>query len=177
MPAVHSTPHPDEVLQLPSLWHGTVEQDWIDANGHMNIRHYLDIGADATDQVIRGAGIDDAYRAKRRMGVFTVEQHLSYLREMQLGTPYSAHVRILDRSAKVCHLLALIMDRASDQLACIFETVLVHMDLDSRSSTAFPEDVAAAYDRLQAEDRARASWPAPVCGILGTTRRPTGETS
>ncbi|NUL45516.1 thioesterase family protein [Cellulosimicrobium funkei] len=177
MPIAPSAPRPDQVLQVPSSSRGTVEDEWIDRNGHMNIRHYLDIGALATDQVIRTAGIDDDYRADRKMGVFTAEQHLTYLQEMRLGTPYSAHVRILDRSAKACHLLALIMDRTHDRLACLFETVLVHVDLQSRSSTAFPEDVAAAYDRLQAEDRVRSTWPAPVCGILGPTRRPSGETS
>lgn len=177
MPIAQNAPSPHEVLQIPSSASGTVVEDWIDRNGHMNIRHYLDIGALATDQVVREAGVDDDYRADRRMGVFTAEQHLKYLQEMRLGTPYSAHVRILDRSAKVCHLLALIMDRTQDKLACIFETILVHVDLESRSSTAFPEDVAAAYDRLQAEDRARSTWPAPVCGILGPTRRSSGETS
>lgn len=177
MPIDPSAPSPEQVLQVPSSTRGTVEEEWIDRNGHMNIRHYLDIGALATDQVVRAAGIDDDYRADRRMGVFTAEQHLTYLREMRLGTPYSAHVRILDRSAKACHLVALIMDRTHDRLACLFETVLVHVDLQSRSSTAFPEDVAAAYDRLQAEDRARSTWPAPVCGILGPTRRSSGDNS
>ncbi|WMY79235.1 thioesterase family protein [Citricoccus sp. I39-566] len=146
MPIAPSAPSPDQVLQVPSSSCGTVEEDWIDRNGDMDIRHYLDIGALATDQVVRAAGIDDDCRADRRMGVFTA-------------------------------LLALIMDRTHGRLACLFETVLVHVDLQSRSSTAFPEDVTAAYDRLQAEDRARSTWPAPVCGILGPTRRSSGDNS
>lgn len=164
-------PTTDEVLQIQPVWKDEVHPDWIDANGHMNIRHYFDLGGQSTQQVCQALGIDDAYRAERRLGVFTAEHHLTYLREMQLGTPITVHVRTLERSAKVGHMLALIMDRSQDRLACIFETVLVHVDLDSRRGTDFPEDVAAAYDRAVAHDQATASWPAPVCGILGPRSR------
>jgi acyl-CoA thioester hydrolase len=166
MVSTATVPTTTEVLQVPPSWTGEVEPGWIDMNGHMNIRHYLDIGGHSTDQVCRAMGINDDYRAIRRMGVFTAEQHLTYLQEMHLGTPITAHVRILERSAKVGHLVSLIMDREKDRLACIFETVLVHVDMDARSGLPFPDDVGAAYDRLVIEDQEAYSWPAPVCGLL-----------
>lgn len=168
---VRTVPTTDEVLQVPASWSDAVQQDWIDMNGHMNIRHYLDLGGLATDQVCRSMGIDDDYRSNRRMGVFTAEQHLTYLQEMHLGTPITVHVRLLERSSKVGHMVALVMDREKDRLACIFETVLVHVSMDTRSGMEFPDDVAAAYDRLRAQDEALYPWPAPVCGILGPRAR------
>ncbi|XKH58006.1 thioesterase family protein [Citricoccus nitrophenolicus] len=171
MAVVTVVPSAEEVLQIPVSWTDEVPEDWIDMNNHMNIRHYLDLGGLSTDQVIRNLGIDDDYRASRRMGLFTAEQHLTYLQEMRLGTPITAHVRVLDRSSKVCHLVALIMDREKGLLACIFETVLVHVDLDSRRGVEFPDDIAAAYDHLLADDHASYSWPAPVCGIMGPRAR------
>ena len=167
----HTVPTPEEVMQIEPAWTDEVPKDWIDVNGHMNIRHYLDLGGSSTDQVCRAMGIDDDYRAQRRMGVFTAEQHLTYLQEMRLGTSISAHVRTLERNAKVGHMLALIMDRDKDRLACIFETVLVHVDMNTRRGTVFPEDVAAAYDRFARHDRETLAWPAPVCGILGPRTR------
>ena len=164
-------PTTDQVLQIHPSWTDEVSPDWIDANGHMNIRHYLDLGGSATDQVCQAMGINDVYRGQRRMGVFTAEQHLTYLQEMHRGTSISVHVRTLERSTKVGHMLALIMDRDKDRLACIFETVLVHIDMDTRRGVEFPEDVAAAYDRFHARDREALNWPAPVCGILGPRSR------
>lgn len=162
-----TVPTTEEVLEIEPSWTDEVTKEWIDVNGHMNIRHYLDLGGNATDQICRAMGIDDDYRAQRRMGVFTAEQHLTYLREMRLGTSISAHVRTLKRGAKVGHMLALIMDRDKDQLACIFETVLVHVNMDTRRGTDFPADIAAAYDEFSRQDRKHLAWPAPVCGILG----------
>lgn len=168
---VRTVPTTEEVLQIPAAWSDSVHQDWIDMNGHMNIRHYLDLGGMATDQVCRSMGIDDEYRAARRMGVFTAEQHLTYLQEMHLGTPITVHVRLLERSSKVGHMVALIMDRERDRLACIFETVLVHVSMDTRKGLEFPEDVATAYDQIMAREQETLSWPAPVCGILGPRAR------
>jgi acyl-CoA thioester hydrolase len=164
---VRTSPTTEQVLQIAPAWTDEVRPDWIDVNGHMNIRHYVDLGGHSTDQVCRSIGIDDDYRDQRRMGVFTAEQHLTYLHEMHLATPITVHVRILERSAKVGHMVALIMDRDQDRLACIFETVLVHVDMDDRRGKDFPEDVATAYDRIVTRERETLAWPAPVCGILG----------
>jgi acyl-CoA thioester hydrolase len=168
---VLTVPTTEEVLQIPPAWSDAVHEDWIDMNGHMNIRHYLDLGGMATDQVCQSMGIDDDYRALRRMGVFTAEQHLTYLQEMHLGTPITVHVRLLERSSKVGHMVALIMDREKDRLACIFETVLVHVGMDTRKGLEFPEDVATAYDQIVTRELETLSWPAPVCGILGPRAR------
>ena len=43
----------DDVLTLPALMEGSVTSDFIDVNGHMNIRHYLDYGATSADVIIR----------------------------------------------------------------------------------------------------------------------------
>lgn len=167
--ATRVNPSAEQVLQIPVHWTDEVREDWIDVNDHMNIRHYVDMGGYSTDQVCQKMGIDDAYRSERRLGVFTAEQHLTYVHEMRLGTPITAHVRVLDRSAKVAHMLALIMDREKDRLTCIYETVLIHVDMDSRRPVDFPDDVAQAFDRFKAEDAAL-DWPAPVSGSLGIRR-------
>lgn len=41
-------PTTDEVLQIQPAWKDEVHPDWIDANGHMNIRHYFDLGGQST---------------------------------------------------------------------------------------------------------------------------------
>lgn len=158
-----------EILELPAVVETEVEPHFIDANGHMNIRHYVDIGGAASGLICQDAGITDGYRGRRRMGVFTAEQHLVYYSEMHLGDPVSAHVRVLDRSGTAVHMLVLIVDRARGQLACTFETVIVHVNLDTRRPVPLPPDVSAGFERHLGADQALL-WPAPVSGSMGIRR-------
>ena len=171
MPKVASLPTVQEILQLPVSWQGSVQDDWIDENGHMNIRYYIDIGGYSTDKVCRDIGIDNAYRSERRMGVFTAEQHVTYLTEMHLGTNFTAHVRMVDISDKVGHMISMIVNADSSELACIYETVLVHVDMDTRRSQPFPDDVSSAFSTLRAEHE-ELKWQAPTSGSLGI-RKPS----
>lgn len=159
----------DQVMDLPALMEGTVMPDFIDVNGHMNIRHYLEYGAKCADVTCRDIGIDDAYRAERRMGVFTVEHHLRYYRELHEGEKFSAHTRVLERSDKAVHLMSLLLDRTHERLSNTLEIVLVHVDMDSRRTQVMPGDVAAGWDRHIGRSAAF-DWVAPVCGAMGVRR-------
>lgn len=167
--SVFELPSYEQVLEVPALLDGTVDPDFIDVNGHMNIRHYLDYGAHSADVICRDVGIDDDYRAGRRMGVFTAEHHIRYFGEMHEGEKFSVHTRFLERSAKVGHLLACILDQANEVLACTLEIVLVHVDMDTRRPVAFPDDIAEEIDRWIAESL-QIAWPAPVSGSMGVRR-------
>jgi len=161
-------PSYDQVLDLPALLEATVDPDFIDLNGHMNVRHYLDAGAHGADRLIRDAGIDDAYRAERRLGVFTAEHHIRYFSEMHEGDKFTVHTVLLDRSARAAHLLAFVVDRVDEVVACTVEIMLVHVGLDSRRPEPFPADVAARLDEWI--DRSQVSWPLPVSGAIGIRR-------
>ena len=165
-----SRPTAAEVRELPTLLKATVEPRWIDANGHMNIRHYLELNAEGTTILCDGhLGINDAYRAVRRMGVFTAEHHLKYFSELHLGEQLSVHVRVLDRSDKAIHMMGLLVDDTHDRLANTLELTLVHVDMDSRSATPMPAEVASGFDRFIDESKALA-WAAPLCGAMGVRR-------
>ena len=51
---------------LLRLMEFTVRPEWIDYNGHMTDSRYLQVFGDATDALLRYAGIDDAYRNSGR---------------------------------------------------------------------------------------------------------------
>lgn len=159
-------PSYQQVLELEPLLSEEVSPDFIDVNGHMNIRHYLDFGALSADVICRQVGIDDDYRADRRMGVFTAEHHIRYFSEMHEGGKFSVHTLFVGRSAKAGHLLAFLLDRDREVLACTVEIVLVHVGMDSRRPVEFPDDVAAAIDAWVAQ-AADVTWPVPLSGAMG----------
>lgn len=167
--SVDLLPTYDDVLDLPALLEGTVSPSFIDVNGHMNIRHYLDAGANGADVICRRSGIDDDYRARRRMGVFTAEHHIRYFAELHEGDTFSVHARFLGRSGKAGHLITFVLGRDRELLSCTVEILLVHVDMDIRRPVEFPPDVAAGLDEWIAAGEA-VGWPAPVCGVMGIRR-------
>ena len=158
-----------QVLELTALLEGTVSPDYIDVNGHMNIRHYLEYGAVSADVICRQVGIDDGYRAERRLGVFTAEHHIRYFGEMHEGESFSVHTVWLDRSARAGHLLAFLLDRTHEVIACTVEIVLVHVGMDTRRPAPFPDDVAAAIDEWVTVAR-DLPWELPLSGSMGIRR-------
>lgn len=162
-------PSYDDVVALPALVEATVEPAFIDGNGHMNIRHYLDCGATSADVLIRGVGIDDEYRSQRRLGVFTAEHHLRYVTEMHEGNAFSGHTVVVERSARAAHLLSFVLDRSHGVVSCTVEIVLVHVDMDRRRPAPFPDDVAAGLDRHVAAIR-QLTWSLPLSGAMGIRR-------
>ena len=161
-------PSLDDVLSLPDSVEGSVTADFIDPNGHMNVLHYLDWGSRGADALVRRAGVDDAYRSERGMGLFTAEHHLAYYGELKEGDKFSVHARVLDRSDKALHLMTFLADRSAGRLSNTLEILLVNVDLQKRRATGLPADIAAAFDACIRRSRDM-SWTAPTCGAIGIT--------
>ncbi|KRB76111.1 hypothetical protein ASE01_13865 [Nocardioides sp. Root190] len=159
-------PSHDQVLELPALLEGEVTPDFIDGNGHMNIRHYLDAGASGADHLCRGMGIDDTYRGQRRLGIFTAEHHIRYLAEMHEGRKFSVHTALVARSNRAAHLLSLIIDRDAEVLSCTVEILVVGVGMDTRRPADFPDDIARHMDELVNQSDGL-SWPLPLSGAMG----------
>ncbi|WP_327148963.1 thioesterase family protein [Nocardia sp. NBC_01329] len=162
-------PSYDEVVALSrELGPLTVPESYRDENDHMNIAHYFDLCVAATARVFDRVGITDEYRATRGAGFFTGEHHIRYHAETRIGEEISVYVRGVDRSDKVVHIMALLVNDTTRRLSCTLEVTAIHVDLRSRRAAAFAADTAAAIDRELAP--AAVSWPAPVCGAMGIRR-------
>jgi acyl-CoA thioester hydrolase len=166
----HQLPSAEQIDLLPDPIEGVVTDEFIDVNGHMNVLHYLDWGSRCAEALVEHAGIDDAYRATRRMGLFTVEHHLAYYGELRRGETFSVHARVLERSDKVLHLMTFLVDRSANRLSNSLEILLVHVDLQTRRARRLPAEVAAAFDAHIARSRSL-DWSAPICGAIGIRRQ------
>ncbi|MGW0002670.1 thioesterase family protein [Nocardia grenadensis] len=162
-------PTAQEIREIPAAFGAAVTARQIDDNGHMNVVHYLDLGSQGADVLMRELGVDESYRGDRRLGVFTAEHHLVYYSELREGDPFTVHVRVLERSDKALHLMTFLVDDKRDRLSNTLEIMLVHVDLEARRASPLPDDLAAALDRRIAADEAL-SWPAPTCGALRIRR-------
>jgi acyl-CoA thioester hydrolase len=157
-----------QVRALPAVLSGKVLDEHIDINRHMNIQHYVALAASGLVARFRRLGFSEDYVARTGQSLFVAEHHIRYLSELTLGTPYSVHARVLDRSRRSMHTTAFLLDDRTDRLSATVETVVLHVGMESRSAEPFSPDIAAAIDA--AIDADRCDWPAPLSGSMGIRR-------
>lgn len=94
--------------------------------------------------------------------------HLRCLAEVHVGDRVAVHSRLLARSTKTMHGFWFLLNLTRREAANTLEFVSVHVDLDERRASPFPDDVADALDRLIADHRAL-PWKSPACGFMGVS--------
>ena len=118
---------------------------WTDYNGHMNEARYLDCFSIATDAMMRLIGVNADYLAAGS-SYFTVETHIRHLDEVTAGNEIYATSQLLMGDGKKMqlfhHLYAADAD-GEDRLLATGEHMLIHVDMNSRSSS-LPSDAVAA---------------------------------
>ena len=154
-------------LELPTL---TVLPEWIDYNGHMNVAYYVlafDHGVNAFMQFI---GISPAYIEQRRASTFTLEMHVSYIRELRVGDPLRLNCQLLDFDTKRVHYFLRMHHAEDDYLAAVSEQIMVHVDLETRRSSEFPDDVRLTLKSLMNAHR-HLPLPEQSGSVIGIRRK------
>ena len=154
-----------QVDDLPVLMEKVIPPEWQDLNGHVNVRHYLELYDAASWPKLAEFGLDASVFLERRQGVFDLEHHLWYLDELHVGDTVTVHWRFIARTVKRFHGVMFIVNRSRGRLASVFESVSTGADLDSRRTAPLPPEFATRLDALIAGD-ARRTWAAPTCGVM-----------
>tara|TARA_E500000305_G_scaffold10457_1_gene7103 strand:+ start:2130 stop:2633 length:504 start_codon:yes stop_codon:yes gene_type:complete len=151
----------------------TVQPDWVDYNGHMNVGYYLVAFDKATDALLDHLGIGAAYRQEYDASVFVLEAHVTYDREVGLGDGLRFSTQILDHDAKRMHVFHRMYHADKHYLAATNELMIMHIDLKTRRSAPFP---AMALGRLRDLMRDHDSLPRPdAAGRAIAIRRSSGD--
>ncbi|MCV0427546.1 MAG: carnitine 3-dehydrogenase [Roseibium sp.] len=119
--------------KLPVTGDRQIPQSWTDYNGHMNEANYLEASAAATDRFMEMIGVDTAYISSGK-SYFTVENHIRYLDELHAGERMTVTSQVLKGEGKKMQLFHFIRGEG-DKLAATVETLLLHVDLATRSSS------------------------------------------
>lgn len=123
-----------------------VKSEWIDLNGHMNLAYYIVLFDQAFDLILAEWDLDWEYTKRTNQGLFAVETHTLYEQELVAGAAVRVRSWVIDVDSKRLHV-AHEMYRASDmrRAACI-ETLNLHVDLENRRVTPWPEARRSAMD-------------------------------
>ncbi|MCA9839975.1 MAG: thioesterase family protein [Trueperaceae bacterium] len=129
-------------------WRGEVKPDWIDYNGHLNDGYYAVAFSLASEGFLELAGVFKEYRERTNCTVYTVETHISYMRELKAGAPIRVTSQLVAYDAKRIHLYLEMFHDEENYLAATYETLLVHVDQSVVRVVAMPEEVAKKLEAI-----------------------------
>ena len=131
--------------------------EWVDYNGHAHESRYLQLFGDAADALFRHVGIDAEYLAGGG-SYYTVETHLSLLREVGADERVHVTVQLLGVDEKRLHAFHWLRRSADGELLATAEQMYLHVDTAAGRARAAGEPVLG---RLRAITVAHAALPRP----------------
>lgn len=135
-----------------------VDEAWIDYNGHMNVAYYVLLFDQGIDFALDHMQIGADYRANEGYSFFTVESHISYIRELTLGDSASISLQIIDYDDKRLHVFQEMRHAGEGFLAATMESLFLHVDMEARKAVPFS---AAVGQRIAAAATAHQTLPRP----------------
>jgi len=150
-PKTYAAPYVSSVM--------TVEPQWIDHNGHLNMAYYNVLFDRGADEAFAALGMGPVYLKRRGLSSMTAEVHVRYLREIHAGTPVRVTCQLLGADAKRVHFFQELRHAEDGFLSATSEVMLLHVDMAVRKVAPFPDDIAANIARML---KAHAALPRPA---------------
>jgi carnitine 3-dehydrogenase len=130
---------------------------WVDYNGHVHESRYLQLFADATDALLGTVGVDAGYLADGG-SYFTVETHLSHLRQLEAGDSVHVTTQVLDSDEKRLHVFHVLLREGEAEPVATAEQMLLHVETGSGRAAPSREPVRGRVAELT---RRHAALPRP----------------
>jgi acyl-CoA thioester hydrolase len=137
----------------------SIESQWIDYNGHFNMAYYNVLFDRDSDLALALVGLGPAYVERTGNSYFTLEAHISYLRELGKNDQVWITTQILDFDSKRLHYVQMMHQAKEGWLACVTENIVMHVDMASKKSSAFPAEV---LERIKIAHDAHKSLSIPL---------------
>jgi acyl-CoA thioester hydrolase len=148
----------------------TVEPQWIDYNGHLNMAYYNVLFDRALDEIYEMLGVGPSYLARHHHTTMTAEAHVRYLREIHDGTPVRVRFQLLDYDAKRLHYFEELVHATEGWLSATSENITLHVDMAAKKVAPWPAEVMAKLAQIKAA-HARLPVPEGVGRRIGMSRR------
>jgi acyl-CoA thioester hydrolase len=102
----------------------------------------------AGDELWAKLGIGPEYLATRRNSTFTAECHVRYIKEIHLDDPVQVSILLVAADEKRLHTFRELRHATEGWLSATSENMTLHVDLDVRKTTAFPQDINTCVQAL-----------------------------
>ncbi|MGP8297522.1 thioesterase family protein [Streptomyces inhibens] len=138
------------------LFRQTVQDAWIDYNGHLSEAYYVLVFGFATDALMDTAGLDAAYRARTGCSLYTVEAHVRYLREVARDSELTLRTTVLGVDRKKLRFVhEMFVGEPSGDPVATEELLTLHVDQGTGRTAPLPD---ATRRRLAGLTAAAPEW-------------------
>ncbi len=152
------------------LVEGRVRASDCDSNGHMNIARYTAVFDEALEVwIARHLGS----RLPATSGIFVLETHCRYERELREGAHFAVVGRLLAADDKRAHFLMRMQDLDRGQRAATAEILTIHVDLATRRAAVWPDAIRARLAAARIGPQEEPGWRPRGC--IGFGRRLLGQ--
>jgi acyl-CoA thioester hydrolase len=163
----HNTTRSHRVIASPIVCpEKSVQEAWIDYNGHMNMAFYNLVFDQCLDFVFDQLGIGAEYVKTEGGSCFTREIQVNYLSELSLGDPIRVTFQLLDWDAKRLHFFEEMYHAEEGYLAATSEQLALHVDMQSRRTAPFPANISSRLAKLM-ESHSALATPEQVGHTIG----------
>ncbi|MEO1746559.1 MAG: thioesterase family protein, partial [Pseudomonadota bacterium] len=136
----------------------TIEPDWIDYNGHLNMAFYMVLFDTASDQAFAHLGLGPDYAKSRHHTTYTAEAHIRYIQEVHESDPMVCTLQLIAHDEKRMHTWQELRHAEENWLAATNEMITLHVDMSGPRVAAMPDDIS---DNVNTMARAHAELPLP----------------
>ncbi|WP_137699882.1 thioesterase family protein [Marimonas lutisalis] len=147
----------------------TVEPEWIDYNGHLNMAFYNVLMDRGVDQIWEELGFGPEYRARTGCTTFSAEYHMRYVREIHEGDKVVVTFQLLDHTPKSFHFYQELIHEEG-WISATGEGLSLHVDQSGPKVVPMPPDIQANLEALMAAHRDM-PVPAHVGHPIGIRRK------
>jgi acyl-CoA thioester hydrolase len=110
------------------IYKDTVRKDWIDYNGHLNDGYYAVAFSLGAERFLDHIGLYKDYREKTQCSIYTVETHITYLRELKEHAPIEISNRLLGFDEKRLHVFQEMRHSEANYVAATCEVMFLHVN-------------------------------------------------
>lgn len=124
---------------------------WIDGNGHLNVRWYLHIFDEAMEESLDKLGLGFILIETHGLSIMALEIGIGYKRELLKGERVHVTTQQVAFNHKRVHWMQAMYELENGRLVSTAEWITAFVDMNSRRSSAIPDDLVRLLTDLQAQ--------------------------
>ena len=133
----------NQKLSLPiKVSQGTVKEDWIDYNGHMNMAYYVQCFEESSDFLLEHMDLGYRYAIEKQKGVFVIKCEINYRKEINLHENFIISLEELVCKGKKL-IVGLKMFNENNETIADYKILNLNVDLETKKSSTFSPKIIA----------------------------------
>ena len=133
----------NQKLSLPiAVSQGTVKDDWIDYNGHMNMAYYVQCFEETSDFLLEHMNLGYRYAIEEQKGVFVIKCEVNYRKEINLNEDFIISLEDLICKGKKLTVGLKMLNVGSETIAD-YQILNLNVDLQTKKSVPFSQMITS----------------------------------